>query len=234
VSGQYLFDEILKHADERDARAWSERLAQDGILFIADDANVGSAHPSFYHTTVHAPWYVFEHWTQWFDVIAYMPRGSTDAVDTVVLRRPAQSAPERPPVRRRASAPAADAQPTPTAQAQDRRTALGALSPPSGPLPYPSRFGALGRVARQAVFRVSRPVIMAQHQVDLDLAQSIGAIGEEVERGRRMPPVVAAALYQQAERIARVEQEHEKLRVASEPGAADADLLDADRRDGPA
>jgi SAM-dependent methyltransferase len=71
-------------------------LEQKGILFIEDDHFIGSTHPDFYHTTFHAPWYVFERWTKWFDLAAYAPLGS-HSQDLVVMRRRADDAPvERP------------------------------------------------------------------------------------------------------------------------------------------
>jgi SAM-dependent methyltransferase len=65
---------------------WQAELETRGILFIADDSFVGSTHPDFYHSTIHATWYVFEHWGEQFDVEAYLPDGAW-AQDLVVLRR---------------------------------------------------------------------------------------------------------------------------------------------------
>ena len=71
-------------------------LEEKGVLFISDDHFIGSTHPDFYHTTFHAPWYVFEHWTHWFDLAAYVPRGS-DTQDLVIMRRrPGDSPHQRP------------------------------------------------------------------------------------------------------------------------------------------
>jgi SAM-dependent methyltransferase len=72
-------------------------LERDGIAFVADDTYIGSTHPDFYHTTFHAPWYVFEHWTQWFDLVAYLPLGS-HTQDLVVMRRRADDAPRQRPI----------------------------------------------------------------------------------------------------------------------------------------
>jgi SAM-dependent methyltransferase len=91
-----------------DVEPWEAELETRGILFIKTDAWIGSTHPDFYHSTVHAPWYVFEHWSRFFDVYAYLPDGSW-AQDLVVLRRRADGAPPAaPPIPRRlAPAPAA-------------------------------------------------------------------------------------------------------------------------------
>jgi hypothetical protein len=64
-------------------------------VFIADDHFVGSAHPDSYHTAFHAPGYVLEHWSIWFDVVAYLPLGAVSQ-DLVVLRRGAEPR-QRPP-----------------------------------------------------------------------------------------------------------------------------------------
>jgi SAM-dependent methyltransferase len=65
---------------------WEAELERRGILFIRDDAFIGSTHPDFYHSTFHRPWYVFEHWTRFFDLVAYLPQGS-DTQDMVLVRR---------------------------------------------------------------------------------------------------------------------------------------------------
>ena len=44
--------------------------------------------PDFYHSTFHAPWYIFEHWSRWFTVAAFLPRRSMDYQDFVLLHRP--------------------------------------------------------------------------------------------------------------------------------------------------
>jgi SAM-dependent methyltransferase len=72
---------------------WREELESRGILFVRSDTFIGSTHPDFYHSTFHSPWYVFEHWPQFFDIVAYLPDGS-DTQDLIVLRRPADAAGE--------------------------------------------------------------------------------------------------------------------------------------------
>jgi SAM-dependent methyltransferase len=81
----------LVEASERvgeDVSPWRNELETRGIVFIRDDHFVGSTHPEFYHSTTHAPWYVMEHWSQYFDVLAYMPDGA-QSQDLILLgRRP--------------------------------------------------------------------------------------------------------------------------------------------------
>lgn len=95
-----------------DVERWETELEARGILFIENDGWVGSTHPEFYHSTIHAPWYVLEHWGELFDVEAYLPDGSWSQ-DLVVLRRRADEGPSpRPPIKRRLAptAPAKQAQ----------------------------------------------------------------------------------------------------------------------------
>jgi SAM-dependent methyltransferase len=66
---------------------WRGELERRGILFISSDSYVGSSFPSFYHTTFHAPWYVFEHWAEWFDVTAYLSHADLGFQDIVLLQR---------------------------------------------------------------------------------------------------------------------------------------------------
>jgi hypothetical protein len=70
-----------------------EELRRRGISFIRDDAFVGGPFPDFYHSTFHAPWYVFEHWGAFFDIAAYVVRGSMGFQDFVLLQRPADDQP---------------------------------------------------------------------------------------------------------------------------------------------
>ena len=59
---------------------------------------------------------------------------------------------------------------------------LESLHPALEPITPRSRFGALGRLARQLVFRAARPVIFAEHQVHMELAAAIASVGTQVGR----------------------------------------------------
>jgi len=73
-----------------------DELRREGISFIRDDAFVGGPFPDFYHSTFHAPWYIFEHWGAYFDIVAYVVQGSMGFQDFVLLRRPDELEPGRP------------------------------------------------------------------------------------------------------------------------------------------
>ena len=83
IHGEHAYQVSEQHleTDSPLRREWRAKLERDGILYIAEDTYVGSAFPDFYHTTFHAPWYVFEHWSRWFDVLAYLPRSSLEFQD---------------------------------------------------------------------------------------------------------------------------------------------------------
>ncbi len=90
---------ISEHAarfEGETSAVWRRELERDGILFISSDAYVGSSFPSFYHTTFHAPWYVFEHWARWFTVCAYLPHADLSFQDIVLLQRDDSENRERP------------------------------------------------------------------------------------------------------------------------------------------
>jgi SAM-dependent methyltransferase len=206
IHGEHAFRVTEQHlqADSRQTREWRTLLERDGILYVADDAYVGSAFPDFYHSAFHAPWYVFEHWSRWFDVLAYLPRSSLDFQDQVVLRRRDDSGDGVVPIRARPAdgAPAALAPP-----------ASPAITSPDGALQMPtdaSRFGSLGFFARRAIFRAARPVLHAQQDVDRAFAQALSSL--EARLDERMPPLVHVALRQQAERIGRLESDLQELR----------------------
>ncbi len=87
----------------RDPRPERERLEREGLVFMEDDG-WGSIFPDFYHSTFHAPWYIFQHWSRYFRIRAHIERGSLDYQDYFVLehegapvsvRGPAATARER-------------------------------------------------------------------------------------------------------------------------------------------
>jgi SAM-dependent methyltransferase len=87
-----------------DSARWAETLENHGILFVEDDGWVGGPYPDWYHTTFHAPWYVFARWGRELTIRAFIPRRSLDYQDYVLLERPM---PDRPPIQPLAPAVAA-------------------------------------------------------------------------------------------------------------------------------
>jgi SAM-dependent methyltransferase len=93
VHGNRAFEIAEGHmgSEPRRAAAWREALETRGMLFVPDDSYVGSAFPDYYHTTFHAPWYVFEHWSTWFDIRAYLPHADLGHQDMVIVQRPVEA-----------------------------------------------------------------------------------------------------------------------------------------------
>ena len=110
--------------DPEDVRATVE---SHGIAHVRNDNFVGGPFPDFYHSTFHAPWYVHEHWGQYFSVLGYAASRSLGFQDFVLLERTADPRPRR---RSRVAAPAAAEQPaTPSRSAVEdwaRRSPLTA------------------------------------------------------------------------------------------------------------
>jgi len=89
VSGDHPFAGLEKTWREAGANPspMRETLRKKGILYITDDEWKNGPFPDFYHSTFHSPWYIFEHWGQFFEIKAYIVRGSIDFQDFVLMRR---------------------------------------------------------------------------------------------------------------------------------------------------
>lgn len=87
VHGEHAFEEFERVGGAADPAALRRVLQDHGIVFLREDGWVGGPFPDFYHTTFHAPWYVFTHWSRWFRIRAYVPRGSLGYQDFVLLER---------------------------------------------------------------------------------------------------------------------------------------------------
>ncbi len=64
-----------------------ERLEHEGLVFIDDVFGPTYPLPDWYQRTFHARWYVFDHWSRWFDVRAYLPGGALGVQDQILLQR---------------------------------------------------------------------------------------------------------------------------------------------------
>jgi SAM-dependent methyltransferase len=90
VSGLHAFAGLVKsYVDVGADPSWLEATMRDpGFLYIADDGWRDTCLPAFYHSAFHAPGYVFEHWGEFFEIVAYYPRGALGFQDIAVCRRP--------------------------------------------------------------------------------------------------------------------------------------------------
>ncbi len=168
----------LVEASERvgeDVSAWREELETRGILFIRDDHFVGSTHPEFYHSTTHAPWYVMEHWSRYFDVLAYMPDGA-QSQDLILLGRRPDDAPVNTEV----------------------------LAPRAAVAPVPPAAGAAMAPAVQQFRNLARTLVESARQRDVTGAAEPGAAEAAAEREAQMTRelhMLRAGLYEQGKRV---------------------------------
>jgi SAM-dependent methyltransferase len=168
---------------------WSEahvRLEDSGHLFLPDmrpEPELG--HPSWYASTYHAPWYVFERWAKWFAIRAYVPKAANSFQDHVLLENTAEldrvlPLSARP--RRAASPPPAPSAPSavpPIAAEQGVRAALVQIGRGR------SRFGPLGAALRGAILRLMRPYTAHQAAADIALAKSVDDLARAGEAQAR-------------------------------------------------
>ena len=174
-------------AEEQSANAgenpgtWRRVLEEKGILFIADDSYVGGPFPDFYHTTFHAPWYIFTHWSKWFDIRSYIPFGDLGHQDIVILeRRPLNS-------------PA----PRPLMASPGQRVApqVGQSSPPELTPPWKT-------YAQRVLRRLTESVATSDAGNRAPVAEAEAEEGDSLDR---IPVLVRVILADQGERLRRLE-----------------------------
>jgi SAM-dependent methyltransferase len=157
--------------------ATRDRLEQEGISFNDGSLPRQFPLPDWYQNTWHAPWYVFEHWGQRFDIRAYIPRAALGYQDHVLLERRPDEAKPRIPIRARPRVPA-------EAMAEQRVTSALAASrvgrsEPSGSV---SRFGTLRRLARRLVLRLMLPYTAHRDRFDDAVAASITDLSRAMDQ----------------------------------------------------
>jgi len=76
------------HAFQANANSLQSKieLVRRGFLFTRTEHWKGQF-PDFYHNAFHDVTYVFDHWGRRFDIRCYIPRGSLDYQDMIVLQR---------------------------------------------------------------------------------------------------------------------------------------------------
>lgn len=155
------------------------RRDAEGLAFIQHDAFTGGPHDEGYHSTFHAPWYVFEHWSRYFEVLAYVPNRSLGYQDFVLLqRRPGDESVPLPEddvvVRRRGQHPGG----TPPPERRPPHDVAHLLARPlHGPsVDAPARFGRASHAARRAALRFIDNYARYQHEVDTDLIAAVRAL----------------------------------------------------------
>ena len=147
-----------------DASVIRRELSTRGISFIKDDAFTGGPFPDFYHSTFHAPWYVFEHWARWFDVAAFLPKRSMAYQDFVLLQRPESGGAGD------GAAPSGGVAPI------ERGASVAPASRPGGPAQASS---PAADTPESALYRAGR---LLHDGVDLDAGQPHGQVGRVTRR----------------------------------------------------
>ena len=88
-SGETAFrqhEETIAAIDADIAAQERAHLDEHGILYVTDPVHKDLGFPGFYFATFHKPTYVLEHWQQWLELLAYIPRNNLDFQDAVVMR----------------------------------------------------------------------------------------------------------------------------------------------------
>ncbi|HEX2043053.1 MAG TPA: class I SAM-dependent methyltransferase [Acidimicrobiales bacterium] len=180
-----MFEEAV-HGIGGDSGVVRQELATKGVCYIKDDAFTGGPFPDFYHSTFHAPWYVFEHWGRYFDVAAYVPKGSMGYQDFVLLERRADDATAGgtggPITRARPTASAAPAAPSSETLPIEERPLYraGELLHRGVEHPTGGRRAQAVRRVRLLAERVLRPHLQHQRQVDEAIFTALWELYETV------------------------------------------------------
>lgn len=190
-------------------------LIEHGHVYVQDDSWLGSALPGSYSNAYHAPWYLFEHWSRYFDIRAYLPQGALFFQDMLVLERPDGEIREAPAAGPRNGSVELPAHPS-TGSALDQVVALLTRGPD---IHSSSNHPAAAAAIRGTVIRLIRHYAEHQKQVDWALVSAL-------QQAAGNPPVTAQvqtlreAISRQSERINRLETEVlDALRKAGESPA---------------
>lgn len=220
-------DDALRYYEELSANAGGDstwlrnEVRNNGIAFIRQDSWLGGPFPDFYHSTFHAPWYVFERWGANLRIKAYLASSSLGFQDHVLMERPLDDEPVRPvggksaPAVEQAQAPAA---PAPATVEDPPAVATAAALIKSAPdVESPTDLGEVGRLSRRIVLRALAHYDEHQDKVHETLLEAIrevhqAAAGhvhhEAASEGlnlRESNARLADALQRQGERVNRLE-----------------------------
>jgi SAM-dependent methyltransferase len=158
-----------------------ERLEREGIVFLDDAHPPDFPLPRWYQATYHAPWYVFEHWGRWFEILAYLPAAALGLQDHVVLRR---TVPHSTPLTPLAARPPSAAE----------GSLIAALAHTHSNRDHPgraaTRLGAAGRLGRRLILRALRPYVAHEDAFDLHVATAVDRVAQTTaDQARRLDAV---------------------------------------------
>jgi SAM-dependent methyltransferase len=88
VSGDHPFAGFIASLREAgaDPGKWDRVYRNGRMVYVEDDSWTGGPFPDFYHSAFHPPRYIFEHWTKFLELKAYITRGARDFQDLLILR----------------------------------------------------------------------------------------------------------------------------------------------------
>jgi len=252
-------DDALRYYEELSANAGGDstwlrnEVRNAGIAFVRQDSWLGGPFPDFYHSTFHAPWYVYERWGANLRIKAYLASASLGFQDIVLMERPPADEPVRPVGGRPAPAVVEAAVATaPEAEVDDppALAAAAALVEATPDVESPTGMGEVGRMSRRIVLRALTHYDEHHRKVHDALLQSIrevhrAAAGhvhhEAAAEGlnlRESNARLSDALQRQGERVNRLEADlwaaietlsshGAQHQVAERPRAGDGDGEDA-------
>jgi SAM-dependent methyltransferase len=191
-----------RHGLKPEWAGYRDLLETNGIVFLDGVLPAEGPFPDWYQATLHAPWYIFEHWGRWFEIRGYVPGGGLSH-DHVLLERK----PDVPPLdtlmarpkRARFNSPRGAADPAAAPTASNSAPAHVSEAP-SGLSPavraqvdaavrslmklesHPVRHGALGHLARRVVLRLLRPYTTHARALDLAVARALDGLSVSAER----------------------------------------------------
>ncbi|HET7719753.1 MAG TPA: class I SAM-dependent methyltransferase, partial [Acidimicrobiales bacterium] len=171
-------DDALRYYEELSANAGGDstwlrnEVRNKGIAFIRQDSWLGGPFPDFYHSTFHAPWYLFERWGANLRIKAYLASSSLGFQDHVLMERPPADEPVRPVGGR--PAPAVEQVPAPAPiDAPPAMVVAAALAQSVPDVESPTDLGQVGRLSRRIVLRALAHYDEHQRKVHTALLQAI-------------------------------------------------------------
>jgi SAM-dependent methyltransferase len=231
-------DEAVRYISELMANAGGdgESLRNDvrrsGIAFVRQDSNVGGPFPDFYHSTFHAPWYIFDRWGAQLRIKAYLPGASLELQDVVIMENsaeaPALAAGGSPPA---TVSEAPTAVPPPPVVADPPAVAAAAALLGEGPdVESPTNLGRAATLSRRLLLRALRHYDEHQRKRHAALLESIREVHRMAARHsheeatadgvtlREVTIRLSEALKLQGERVNRLESDlWEAIRAGSPP-----------------
>ena len=174
-------DEAVRYISELMANAGGDGeslrndLRRSGIAFVRQDSNVGGPFPDFYHSTFHAPWYIFDRWGAQLRIKAYLPGASLQLQDVVIMENSAEAPAPAAGGKPSATVPEAPAPapPPPVAGDPPAVAAAAAMLEQRPDVESPTNLGGLATFSRRILLRALRHYDEHQRRRDAALLAAI-------------------------------------------------------------